>query len=287
MVACEYCGRWFNNRGNKWKHKKVCYHRPKEKIRIDIRPRVPVTNNNSLGQQEQRETPQDLKILIQEMHKFQKELLEQQKQQLEFMKLQKEQMDRQMLPQRPITVTNYNNNVTNNFNGISQIGPDVFKSLIEKFGKDKAISMLTSKDLTGTVINVIKRLYFDGVQPNEFPIACKPGNHFRYLDDNRNLIDDFGGKKTQQFVTTKVNDAMIQAVNDIIFKCMDNNGDGTVDFDLRRLQNNLEPTSARSTEITEALVELALNIHHPFFSQLTGFKKVPVPIRPRLNNKSP
>jgi hypothetical protein len=231
---CDYCGRKFTHPNSKWRHKKTCCKRPQKKIKVPIRPKQPqqpVYNDN-------------IKMI------------------LDILQRQQQQLDR--LTNEPKIVSN---NITNhiNFNGINPVSSDIFRSLIDKFGKEQALSMLTSQDLTKTVINVMKKLYFDG-DPSQFPIASRPDKHFRYLDDENNLVNDFGGQMTQQFVTNKINNAMIFAVNDVIKDSMSGK-DVDLQYDLRKLQNNLDPSTAKSSEIIEALFTFALNIHHPFFIQ--------------------
>lgn len=159
---------------------------------------------------------------------------------------------RQLREQRVApTVYNYNNNYT------IVVGPDVFNQLASKYGKDRAITLLAR---SGTS-EVAQKLYFTEA-PDKYPIACKDINHFRYINDKFEIIDDRGGQRISDVVSTGVRNAMITAANEVIGDDL-NRRDQLID--ISQIQANLvEP---RDPNLVQNLARISFNPSHPFFRE--------------------
>jgi len=145
------------------------------------------------------------------------------------------------------------------------IGPDMYHDMVAKYGKDAAIDFLTKSALSGDSVGVIQKLYLDGINPDQYPIACRdlpaPSKyHFRYLNDNREVVDDQGGKSVQKIFTDRAHKAMILATNEIISKAMD--GEEGAFCTLVPIQRKLASIDVLDID---RLANITNNPNHPFF----------------------
>lgn len=147
----------------------------------------------------------------------------------------------------------YNNNYT------IVVGPYVFDQLVSKYGKDAAIHMLTQQNPT----EVARSLYFTD-EPDRYPIACKDIDHFRYINDKYEIIDDKGGSSISGVVSTNVKNAMITAANEVITDSM--KGRHNPLTDISQLQNNLTLTDDGT--FVKNLAKISFNPSHPFFRDI-------------------
>lgn len=148
--------------------------------------------------------------------------------------------------------------VNNNYNNWIIVGGDIFQMMIDKIGKKEAITML----LESTTTDIARKIYFEGILPEEYPIACKDNLHFRFLNDKYEVVDDRGGLKVNNIVLNNVRDAMIHAVNEKITDQV-RGEDGS---DLNNLQSKL--IGAYNEDIKPELSKLSYNPAHPFFQTL-------------------
>lgn len=100
-------------------------------------------------------------------------------------------------------------------NNIVVIGNDFYSELVDKVGREDAIRYLTSA-ATCKPIEVIDKLYLEGKDPMNYPIACKNTNHFRYLNSESKIIDDRGGDSIGNLVTNQLQNAILMAINEAI-----------------------------------------------------------------------
>lgn len=96
------------------------------------------------------------------------------------------------------------------------IGSDMFNDMVDKYGRVEAMSFLMTSAVSGDSVNVIKKLYLDGISPDKYPIACKNFRHFRYLNDKREIIDDKGGNSVQKIFSDRAHRAMVLATNELM-----------------------------------------------------------------------
>lgn len=152
-----------------------------------------------------------------------------------------------------------------NINNIMVIGNDFFQELTAKIGKERAVEFLSSTATTGKPIDVIDKLYLEGKDPMDYPIACRNEDHFRYLsrDDKggRKLVDDHGGNIIGVLMINRLQNAFLMAANELISKHVDGSIESNADV-LRCVQNI---TTVDKNIIVYQLAEVTNNSNHPFF----------------------
>ncbi len=50
----------------------------------------------------------------------------------------------------------------------------------------------------------------------DYPIACRNADHFRYLNADSKIVDDFGGRSIGDMMTNRLQHAMLMAINEAI-----------------------------------------------------------------------
>ena len=149
----------------------------------------------------------------------------------------------------------------NNYNYII-ISNTQYQDILTKLGRDEAIRLLSD----GKLIDVTKKLYFENISPELYPVACRENLHFRFLNDKCEIIDDKGGDKINQVVNSTMHNAMIAAVNDIITDQL--NGKETCN-DISTLQKRLL-TQMSDQNFRSDLSKMSYNPNHPFFQKNEG-----------------
>jgi hypothetical protein len=152
-----------------------------------------------------------------------------------------------------------------NINNIMVIGNDFFQELTAKIGKDSAVEFLSSAATTGKPIDVIEKLYLEGRDPMNYPIACRNEDHFRYLSSDaageRRLVDDQGGDIIGDLMINRLRNAFLMAANELISKHVEGSMESDKDI-LRSVQNI---TTVDKNMIVYQLAEVTNNAGHPFF----------------------
>lgn len=149
-----------------------------------------------------------------------------------------------------------------NFINISVMGGDFFRELETKMGYDRAIGFLTQ--VAAHPVEIIKKLYLDNNVPENYPIACRNKNHFRYLNDARQVVDDQGGSNIGKVMSDRIKDAILVAANEVITSKLSDIDNCYQNYDIKSIQNNL--TLMTSNDIVRELAAITHNPHHPFFS---------------------
>jgi hypothetical protein len=242
MPPCSECGMEFDRSTSYYRHIKNCIgsssesshmnepsqinEHPQIKEKIEIKPK---TNNTS----------DDMKILIDRLKQMEGKINNMQTEMREEIK---------EIRDKPV-----------NFINISVIGSDFFHELKSKLGYDRTIGILTQ---AGTnPMNVIKALYLDDKPPEDYPIACRNNNHFRYLNIDREIIDDQGGSSIGKVMSDRIRDAILLAANEIITSQLSN--EDSI-YDIGSVQKGL--TTMSSNNIIKELASITNNPQHPFFN---------------------
>lgn len=145
---------------------------------------------------------------------------------------------------------------TFNINNYIIISATTFEDIVKQFGRDQALHLLS----TGNVVDITKKLYFDGKIPDQYPVACRESHHYRFLNESREIVDDHGGTQINKLIINTMRDAMISATNATIKDQLDGK---PIYNDIGTMQNQL--ISLSSHDIQPELSKLAHNPHHPFF----------------------
>lgn len=139
------------------------------------------------------------------------------------------------------------------------IGNDFFTELVEKVGKDNAVQYLTTAAV-GKPLEVIDKLYLEGKEPDDYPIACRNHDHFRYRNADSKIIDDHGGKVIGNIMTHRLQNAIIMAINEII-----THGPDEEKLDKIMAAQHYVTNGMNKEEIIHELSLLTNNEKHPFF----------------------
>ena len=97
------------------------------------------------------------------------------------------------------------------------MGGNFYDDLVTKMGgRDHAVNYLASVASEGKPIDIISKLYLEGKSPENYPIACRDEDHFRYMDSDHQLVDDIGGHSIKKVVTSGIHDALVLSKNILI-----------------------------------------------------------------------
>ena len=224
---CKFCGTLFSDRSNRYRHEnKHCSTRTKN---IIPQPRQKI------------EVKLRVKVNTKDENAVNEEILN----------------ELQQLRERVKKIENeprYNNWII--------IGPDMYNDMVDKYGRTEALDFLTKSAISGDSVDVIKKIYLDGISPEKYPIACKKDMHFRYLNDKREVIDDKGGESVQKMFTARAHKAMVVAANEQVREAMENSNMNDLFTKLNDVQNGL--ASVHSLDL-ERLAGITTNPDHPFF----------------------
>ena len=107
------------------------------------------------------------------------------------------------------------NNVTNLNNLTVVLDPNFYDALVRQMGPQETHKYLEHLSLTHSPLSMVHELFVKDRPPSRRPIARR-GNHYRFLDQNRNVIDDIDGKRVIQLIETSVVNAYLAATSALI-----------------------------------------------------------------------
>ena len=153
---------------------------------------------------------------------------------------------------------------------IAIIGDNALEYLSNRMGRDEAIKYLVQNAINANSIDVVDKLYLDGKDINDYPIACREDLHFRFLDENKNIVDDFGGHKIAHKLTDNVQTAMIDAHLNYIKKLTNTPRQEELwsVYDIRKVQSSINEFNNRENK-ENLRADLAIKVYnptHPFFT---------------------
>ncbi len=141
--------------------------------------------------------------------------------------------------------------------------------LINKMGPDDGIDFLLGNFLTLNYSKILEKVYFDGKGSDNFPIACKGGGHFRFINKNGILVDDKNGNIICKQILNNIQAAGLMASNLLIKKFSDSKdyNDLYDVYDIGQIQNVAYKMDNKSTitNIKKYLSKRVLNPNHPHF----------------------
>jgi len=158
---------------------------------------------------------------------------------------------------------------TIHIDNVTVITDDIFSKMSSEMGCENAVKFLMEAMASETeCLDVVNKVYLSGPNPDQYPIACKDRDHFRFLGPGSNVIDDRGGKLIVSKLTESVQNAMIKASSELIDKY--NDPDELMDqVNLIRLQEKLTriPTADNQARFKRELAVKVSNPKHPFFQE--------------------
>ena len=160
--------------------------------------------------------------------------------------------------------------VENEPRNIIVIGDEqIFFGLVNKMGKQRAMSFLLDNLNPKDSINIIDKMYLEGIDRNEYPIACIDDYKFRYLNHSGDIVDDKGGNKIVSKLEKDIHTAMIEANNSLIhhFVSVDDNVPLFNVYNIGEIQQKLGSYNncKDSDKLRNALAKRVYNTEHPFF----------------------
>ena len=139
-------------------------------------------------------------------------------------------------------------------NNLTVISDDIFTKVVTQMGEQEGVKFLLDSFLhEGECLNIVDKLYLSGKDKNEYPIACRGNNHFRFLGPNRNVVDDVGGELIVSKITGSVQNAVLRAAED------------TQLYDISYLQERIKELPKGKEKLRDGLAIKVANPTHPFF----------------------
>ena len=224
-LICAGCGLKFDRSTSYYRHINTCISASKKvpsKIRIAVKPKESSDSTNISNVYKRL-------IDLEEQNSALREEVEE-------------------LKQKPMT--NYN---------IAILGNDFYTELIDKIGSKRDAIEFLAKSYIESPLDVFQKLYLDDRKPDDYPVACRDKLHFRYLDNEKRMVDDQGGSSIGTVVSKQITNAMINAVND-------SNGNSVYGLDdIETIRKKLE--SLDKDSIIADLACITNNPNHPFFRE--------------------
>ena len=106
-------------------------------------------------------------------------------------------------------------NIQNIQNNIVVIDPDFYGALVRKMGVRETHACL-ERAAMGQQMDVLRALYLKDRSPKEWPIARQSERHYRYLDGNRDIVDDPDGRKIGKLLGDSIMNAFLAASSALI-----------------------------------------------------------------------
>lgn len=147
----------------------------------------------------------------------------------------------------------------------------IFMGLVKRMGDEKMATkfLLENMDYRDS-INIVNKMYLEGVEKNRYPIACAGDYKFRYLNRSGDIVDDKGGTQIVSTLENEIHRALIEANARLIHECIDNNDNVTLYnvYDIGTLQNQLGNYKSNyydAQKFRDDLAKKVYNTSHPFF----------------------
>lgn len=233
-IQCSNCKRVFSYQHSFNAHQ-CSISKPKVQIRVDVKSKA-AKCKPSLSEEQQRET-QELKNMV---HQLKDELDEIRKQ-----------------PKVQI-------------NNLTVITDDIFSKVISQMGEREGVKfLLDSLDDEVECLNIVDKLYLSGKDKNQYPIACRDKNHFRFMGPNSKVVDDVNGDIIVSKLTNSMQNAFLKASADLIKGHIDDNATESLYdmYDIRSVHDRIKqlPLPDHRERFKEGLATKVSNPTHPFF----------------------
>jgi hypothetical protein len=153
----------------------------------------------------------------------------------------------------------------------TNIGDVVIDILKEKLGERCAINFLLDNFLAGYYIKIIDECYINGKNSDQFPVVCKGGTHFRYLDNENTLVDDPTGELVVKQIINNIQNAVLRASNTLIRRYINDDCQESLydDYDVKKIQDCVCSIQNKTTQnkIRKYLSKRVINSSHSFFDK--------------------
>lgn len=155
-------------------------------------------------------------------------------------------------------------------NNLTVITDDIFNKVISQMGEREGVKyLLDSLDNDVECLNIVDKVYLAGKDKNQYPIACRDKNHFRFLGPNSKIIDDVNGDLIVSKLTNSVQNAFLKASADLIQGHIDDDETQSLYelYDMRSVHDRIKqlPLADHRERFKEGLAIKVSNPTHPFF----------------------
>lgn len=144
----------------------------------------------------------------------------------------------------------------------------IFMGLVKRMGEKKATKFLLENIQHKDSINIVDKMYLEGIEKNRYPIACTDNHRFRYLNHSGDIVDDNDGIKIVSKLANEIHSALIEANTHLIHECVGSGDDMTLYnvYDIGGIQEQLGEYRGKSTKrFRDDLAKKVYNSSHPFF----------------------
>lgn len=237
VVKCPDCGKSFGHKSSYERHRQKAH----DKQKAQVKKKVVIVKKDKLG------------AMQQEIDELREEL----------------KQHREAINERVTKVEQKPQNII-------VIGDEkVFWALVNRMGEHKAMSFLLNNIHPRDCINIVEKMYLEGVDKMQYPIACADNHKFRYLSTCGDIIDDRGGKKIVSKLENEIHSAIIEANNRLIddFVTREEKGQASPSmftvYDIGAIQQTLKSyrESKDSEQFRDDLAKRVYNTEHPFFKE--------------------
>ena len=154
-------------------------------------------------------------------------------------------------------------------NNLTVVADDIFTRIVSTMGRDQAVKyLLDTLGNESDCLNIVDRVYLNGRDRDQYPIACKDNNHFRFLGPGRTVVDDVGGEIIVSRLTNSVQNACLQASSNLIDAHINDSSTSMYSmYDLVSVQDKIKklPLHDQKAKLREELADRVSNPSHPFF----------------------
>lgn len=145
----------------------------------------------------------------------------------------------------------------------------IFMGLVKRMGNEQIATkfLLENMDYKDS-INIVDKMYLEGIEKNHYPIACADDYKFRYLNHSGDIVDDKDGTKIVSKLENEIHRALVEANTHLIRQYVNDEGDDTLYniYDIGTLQEQLgNYCKADTLKFRDDLAKKVYNTSHPFF----------------------
>jgi hypothetical protein len=152
---------------------------------------------------------------------------------------------------------------------IYYISDDILHKFQTNMGNIAGIDYLLSNFMKHQFGNIIDKAYLDDHCSDEYPMASKGNNHFRFVDNHGNLIDDSTGKLLVKAIINNIQNSILRVSNILIRRYSASEQASSLydAYDLGKIQQNIcDMLSDKiQKQLKKYLNKRIINPNHLFF----------------------
>lgn len=145
----------------------------------------------------------------------------------------------------------------------------IFMGLVNKLGDEQKATQFLLDNMEHTKrINIVDKMYLEGVDKNRYPIACTDNYKFRYLNNSGDVVDDKDGVTIIPRLENEIHSALIEANTHLIHQHVKGGQITTDVYDMGNVQEQLScyRKACDNIKFRNELAKKVYNTSHPFFN---------------------